>query len=594
MRKWLVVILAAMSAWQCSPVLMDKSVPVTAQDLHNHVSYLASDELAGRKPGSTGGRLAADYIRQQLNSYGLDLIGKDGYQYFTVVTDINIGTENSLELNGFSGTVSEDFTPLSFSENTNLSAPVVFVGYGFHFDDDSVSRNDYRDLDMTNKWVLIMRGDPEPDNPDSPYLPFSTLRSKVVTARDHNAAGVIFASGVKFDSRDDLIDLYYEGGQKSVGIPVVHIKRPLADQLLAPAGTSVEQLENRLIDGELMAPIELATEFTATTEVVKTEQQTQNVLAVLPGSDPVLRDEYLVVGAHYDHLGFGGPGSGSRRPDTTAIHNGADDNASGTAALLELARSLSQSSTKLKRSVLFIAFGAEEMGLLGSKYFTANPLVDLDNVAAMFNLDMLGGYVPDSSALSIGGTGTAIGLSDLVTEQADRAGIPVKLSPEGYGPSDHAAFYSKDIPVLFFFTGAHKRYHTPDDDANLLNYTGEQQIVRFIRGLAVDFANRGDDLVFQEAGPKTRTNVRSRFKVTLGIMPDHAADVTGLRIDVTIPGRPADLAGLKNGDVIISMDGRPVGDIYDYMHRLSEFRVGQRISVEVLRDEEELILIVDL
>ena len=596
MFKRIVIIISIVAlCWHCVPVSVPDSSTISANELRKHVTYLAADELEGRKPGSEGGRQAADYIRQQFRSNNLELLAEDGFQQFQVVTAVKAGENNRLTFKDFTGSLGDDFTALAFTENTSLSAPVIYVGYGFEFETDSITHHDYNGIDVSDHWVLVFRGDPDLDNLDSPYLPYGSLRSKVLTARDQKAAGVLFVSGVDFDEQDDLIDLYYDGGQKTVGIPVIQIKRQVADLLLSDASTSVAELEQQLNQAEPPEPFLIDMPVNAVTEVIKTEAETQNIVAILPGSDPLLKDEYVIVGAHYDHLGMGGPGSGSRRPDTLAIHNGADDNASGTAALLELAEQSSARRQNLKRSILFISFGAEEMGLLGSKHFTANPLIDLNQVTAMFNLDMLGNYYPDSTVLSIGGTGTAVGLTDLVTKYASAAEIAVNLAPEGYGPSDHASFYTKDIPVLFFFTGAHDRYHTPADDIQFLSYGGEEQVVKLISGLIKDMVNSSEELVFQEAGPKTRTSYRRRFKVTLGFMPDHAAQgITGLRVDVTFPGRPAALAGMKKGDIIVAMEGKPVGDIYEYMHRLSDFKVGQRISVEVLRGEDKIILIVEL
>ncbi len=594
-KRLLLLIISVMAIWQCKTVLLPDSGPAGAEALRNHVVFLSSDELAGRKPGSPGGLRAAEYIRQQFQTSQLELLGEDGFQSFEVVTAVSAGENNQLTFGDFTGTLEEDFIPLAFTENAALSASIICVGYGFDFETDSLSRNDYDSINVAGHWVLVFRGDPDLDNQDSPYLPFSSLRSKVLTARDHQAAGVLFVSGVEFDEQDDLIDLYYSGGQKAAGIPVLQIKRTVADLMLAEKALSVAELEQQLNAPAPPEPFVIDVELKAVAEVSRTWVETRNVVAVLPGSDPVLKDEFVILGAHYDHIGMGGTGSGSRRPDTVAIHNGADDNASGTAAMLELVAALSKRRADLKRSVLFIGFGAEEMGLLGSKHFTANPLIDLEQATIMLNLDMLGNYFPDSNTVSIGGTGTAVGLAEMVLEWAEMAAIQVNLSPEGYGPSDHASFYIEDIPVLFFFTGAHERYHTPADDAQFLNYLGEHVIVDHLTDMIVELTNRSSQLVFQEAGPKAQTSYQRRFKVTLGIMPDHAAQgITGLRIDLAIPGRPAAIAGMKKGDIIVAMEGKPVGDIYEYMHRLAEFRSGQRISVEVVREAEIIILIVEL
>ncbi len=256
---------------------------------------------------------------------------------------------------------------------------------------------------------------------------------------------------------------------------------------------------------------------------------------------------------------------------------------------------LASQKKELNRSVLVILFGAEEMGTLGSKYFTNNPLVDLTKIKLMFNLDMVGRLDKESQSLTVGGTGTAIGLGTMVENQAKAHQLKVKLSPEGYGPSDHASFYAKDIPVLMFFTGVHDDYHTPNDDVEFINFEGEKAVADYIFDLIFEMANLTESLTFQEAGPKTQPTECGRFKVTLGVMPDHAATgIKGMRVELVIKDRPADRAGMKKGDIIVAMEGKPVNDIYEYMSRLSDFKTGQRISVEVLRDGKKEILIVEL
>jgi aminopeptidase YwaD len=245
--------------------------------------------------------------------------------------------------------------------------------------------------------------------------------------------------------------------------------------------------------------------------------------------------------------------------------------------------------------VLFIAFDGEEMGRLGSTWFVRNPLVPVQDMEIMLNLDMIGRLDSVNKALTVSGTGTAAGLEQIVRQSAAKFGITVNASPEGYGPSDHASFYVQDVPVLMFFTGAHDDYHTPADDADRIHYSGLKDIAGLVYDIVVELGNRDARLVFTEAGPKTQIEMRRRFNVTLGIVPDHAAtDVTGLRVDGVIKDRPAYIAGMKKGDIIVALDGKPVNNIYDYMNRLSDFKAGQIISVEIVRSGVKQILIVDL
>ena len=566
---------------------------ITISELRQHIAFLASDSLKGRKPGTDGGRIAAEYIAEEISKTGLSPIEKNSFQYFDVVTSISAGENNTFRFKDFEGEAEKDFTPLSFSENGDITAPVIFAGYGFDIKTDSVSWNDYSGLDVTGKWVMVLRGDPE-DNPHGIFSEHSSLRKKTLVARDHGAAGILFLSGPEFDETDELIPLVYDQSQSGSAIHAIHIKRSVADRIIKESGYTISQLEQRLISDRKPVSFIVQEEITASTDLVKQTVTTQNVAGILYGSDPRLKEEIIVIGAHYDHLGFGGAHSGSRRPDTLVIHNGADDNASGVAAILEIIEKLKAEQTKLKRSILFLSFGAEEMGLLGSKYFVNNPLVDLGKIKLMFNLDMVGRLDSTTKAITVGGTGTAVGLSDLVQRFSEGEELNVKLSSEGYGPSDHTSFYIKNIPVLFFFTGVHEDYHTPEDDVEKINLSGEKLVAEFVHDLIIEAANVPESLVYQEAGPKEQPSGRRRFKVTLGIMPDYSEEGEGLRVDGVINNKPAKRAGMEKGDVIVAMDGKPVKNIYDYMYRLEECKPGQRINVDVLRNGKNITLVVDL
>ena len=588
--------------WKCynsetiidSVVKEDTSPEISIHDLKQHIIFLASDSLKGRKPGTDGGRIAAEYVAKEISNIGLSPIENNSFQYFDVVTSISAGENNTFRFKDFNGEVEMDFTPLSFSENGDVTAPVIFAGYGFDVKTDSILWNDYSGLDVTGKWVMVLRGDPE-DNPHGMFSEHSSLRKKTLVARDHGAAGILFLSGPEFDETDELIPLVYDQSQSGSAIHAIHIKRSVADRIIKESGYTISQLEQRLISDRKPVSFIVQEEITASTDLVKQTVTTQNVAGILYGSDPRLKEEIIVIGAHYDHLGFGGAHSGSRRPDTLVIHNGADDNASGVAAILEIIEKLKEEQTKLKRSILFLSFVAEEMGLLGSKYFVNNPSVDLGKIKLMFNLDMVGRLDSTTKIITVGGTGTAVGLSDLVQRLAEGKDLNVKLSSEGYGPSDHTSFYVENIPVLFFFTGVHEDYHTPEDDVEKINLSGEKLVAEFVHDLIIEAANVPESLVYQEAGPKEQPSGRRRFKVTLGIMPDYASEGgEGLRVDGVINNKPANRAGMEKGDVIVAMDGKPVKNIYDYMYRLEECKPGQRVNVDVLRNGKKITLVVEL
>jgi len=576
--------------------LVSSAQDITTKDLEKHITYLASDELEGRKPGTPGGLLAAEYIRDQFEEMGLQLLGDNGFQYFEVVTHVELGPQNSFKFNDYTGEAGVDFIPYSFSENQVLETDIVFTGYGFEIDSDSIIWNDYEGVDVAGRWVMVLRGDPELDDPNSVFAQYSGARGKALRARDNGAAGILLVTPVQMNKEDDLTKMNYDKSTSRSGIPVINIKREVADEILSSAAKTIEELENSLNEDRKPSSFSVPVVLKASTEVIQKKESTQNVVAMLEGQDDMLRNEYILVGAHYDHLGMGGPGSGSRAIDTIAVHNGADDNASGVAGMMEIAEKMAQGGIEVKRSIIFIAFGAEEMGLLGSKYFTRNPYIDLDDVSSMFNFDMIGRLRPEEKALMIGGTGTSeesVAILDNYKEELD---FSLAYSSEGFGASDHASFYGQDIPVFFITTGAHEDYHTPVDDSDRINYQGSKDVCDFSYELILEIANRENALAFQEAGPKERPGGgRSGFKVVLGIMPDFASqENNGLGVDAVREGGPGARGGMLKGDRIVALDGKTVTNIYDYMTRLKELKSGQTITVDVIRNEEKVVLIIQL
>lgn len=575
-----------------SPLIAQQPVSeeITSGELRKHVTFLASEELQGRRAGTQGAHAAADYIREQFRLAGVRLLADEGFQDFPIVTGVRVGDDCMLTIAGEPAEIGEEFLPLAFSGNMHLDAPVRFAGFGFDFESPAGTWRDYDDLDVTGSWVMVLRGSPDDDSGE--YEAYTSLLKKAMVARDHGAAGVLFVAGPTFGAEDRPVALLHQRQQSVMNIPVLSITRRLADRLLG--SRSIAELEQELIASRQPLRVECGGQVEAQVSLVQESVTGRNVIGIIDGNDARLRDEYIILGAHYDHLGLGGPGSGSRRPDTVAVHYGADDNASGVASVIEIGERIALQGG-LPRSVLLVALDAEEMGLLGAKHFTAQPPIDLSRVALMCNFDMVGRFRENTNSLTVGGTGTADGLTGLLQQAGEEAGLELAMSPEGYGPSDHAAFYAEDIPVLFFFTGVHDDYHTPFDTADRLNYAGQKRVSDFIHDVVAAVAKREHALVFTESGPKSRPATSPRFKVTLGIMPDVASSGgTGLRVDAVVDGRPASLAGMQKGDVILSMDGKPVNGVYEYMNRLSDFEPGQRISIEVQRDEEQLILIVDL
>ncbi len=585
------ILLLVLSSCSSGPRIDEPAV--TTGELKEEITFLASDSLRGRYPGTPGCRTAALYIRDHFHKAGLTLLGDDGLEPFRVTVSIRPGKDNRLIIGHDTLKAGRDFRPMSFTANASLTAPVVFAGYGFDIGEDSLQWHDYDGVDVKDKWVLVLRGDPEPEKMDSPFARYGRDRDKAMTAEDKGAAGILFVSGKAFSGTDELDKL--KKNVRPVTIPALQITRRTADLLLRGSGLDIVTLEQRLNASRRPHSFEVPAEVSARASVEEEKVQTANVVALLEGRDPRLRDEYIVVGAHCDHLGMGGPNTSSRRPDTVAVHYGADDNASGVATVMELAEMMAARRENLKRSIVFVCFSAEEMGLLGSKHFVNDTLIDMKKVVAMINVDMVGRLKADST-LEIGGTGTSDISDSLLHATPGAAGFRLALSPEGYGPSDHASFYGKEIPVFFFSTGAHLDYHTPFDTPDKINYEGLKKVADFVGNLTMELDTMARRPKFRMAGPKEGTAMKRRgFKVTLGIMPDFAGkDTTGLRVDFVIPGRPAARSGMKNGDVIIAINGKPVHNINDYMYRLARLHEGETAVVEVKRKGEKVVLLVQL
>ncbi len=557
---------------------------ISRDDIYKHISVLASDELQGRLAGSEGDRNADEYIREQLETVGLI----SNRQEFGFLKSLSRGNNNYLIYNGVSMGDS-DFTPCSFSYDTCLTAALTFAGYGMTIKSDSVSWDDYRELDVRNKWVMVLTGYPDIPAYSDYFETVCADRDKAMLALDKGAAGVLFVSGS--NEGDTLAHVFLK--QADVSMPCFQIRRHMADSILGSCNETIDGVIQKVMQRKY--PYGLSTEsiVEGNAHVEKEFGVTGNRYAILEGSDASLKDQYIIIGAHYDHIGFGGKGSGSRIQDTVAVHNGADDNASGVSVLLELAARLQAEKDQIRRSLIFVAFGAEELGLLGSKYFIQHLPVSLEQVTGMINLDMVRRF-DTIKGLQVGGAGTSL-QGDSIIRFANQDNLKLRITPEGNGPSDHAAFYSRSIPVFYLTTGAHTDYHTPFDDPEYIHFNGLKLVSDFTERLIVAIANTSEPLVFRESGSRETDNPARRFKVTLGFMPDFSAtDIEGVRVELVSKGKAAERAGIINGDIIVGIDGTKVRNIYDYMYRLSHLKKNQIISVEILRNGISEVFIVQL
>ncbi|TFH27181.1 MAG: M28 family peptidase [Bacteroidia bacterium] len=586
MNKPLLLLLISMM-FSCQPRFDGE---ITVQEIEEHIAFLASEELKGRYPGTPEDQELSEYIAAEFRNAGLDLYEKSGIQAFDIVTELELGPGNSFLLDGSELSPGSDFTPFSFSGSGSAKAEVVFAGYGFQIEEEEIAWSDYKGVEVSGKWVMLFRGVPGAQEASSPYVNYSEDRGKALLASDRGVAGVIFVSGSSFDPNDQLEEL--KGKQHALSIPVVHVGRETARRILESSGSeSLDSLESAMAKSLQPSSFATGTEVDITVDLQPKKMITSNVIASLKGSDPALKDEYVIIGAHHDHLGMGGPGSSSRAPDTVAVHYGADDNASGVAGVLEISEFMSLASPA--RSMVFATFGAEELGLVGSMFLSEHSPVDMGAVQAMINLDMIGRLNEDRQ-LQVGGIGTSPGFRELLDSINSSYGFNLQYSNEGYGPSDHATFYAKDVPVLFISTGAHPDYHTPGDQLSAINLSGAQEVMLFAAEVATALANQRERIAFTEAGPKVRGSSRSRRGgITLGLMPDVSYDGSdGMPVMFVTEGKPTDVGGIQKGDIVISIEGKNVGNVYDYMSRLEQLKEGMDIVVTVKRGEDLLDLVI--
>ncbi|HSW67713.1 MAG TPA: M20/M25/M40 family metallo-hydrolase, partial [Bacteroidales bacterium] len=552
--------------------------------IQEHINFLTSAKMAGRYPGSHGDSLAADFIVRSFSKAGLELMFDNGFQPFSVATGVELQDGNKFYSCTDTAVLNRDFVPLSFSASGYSSGSVHFSGYGI-----SVPGrwDDYEHTDVTGKWVMVLAGDPEPDKRDSDLIPHAGDRIKAITASDQGAIGLIVVKGIATDRNDRLMPAFYDKSPSTASIPVINITRYFADKLLTNTGYTIAGLEETMLTNGKPVGFPIPVQVAAQTVLKTRIESTFNVAGILHGYS---NKPAVVIGAHYDHLGKGGVGSGSRMPDTIAVHPGADDNASGVAGLIELAKKLTTAGFPIPFDLIFIAFGAEEMGLVGSRYFVQNLPVPKSDIQLMINLDMIG-RLSDCKSLSIGGTGTAIELDSLITAAAQYSPLQLQRHPDGYGPSDHAAFYAASFPVLFFTTGAHLDYHTPFDTPDKTNSEGQAMVLDLVLSVIQQMSAQTTSLTFTESGAPPRRMYGRSFKVTLGIIPDITSSQNGLRVDGVRPDGPAGRAGIRKGDLITALNGLHVGNIYEYMARLNTLAAGETAVVELLRDgKAEIVL----
>jgi len=567
------------------------------------VEALTTPAMQGRGAGSKGLTRAEHLIEKRYKSLGLEPAGTDSYlQPFTVITGAQLKGKNSFAV--FAGEhkselkAKQDFVPYSFSGSGSAHGGLVFAGYGisadeFHYDD-------YAGIDVKDKIVVVMRYEPpsfalqsgnhaatnqattNQASTNQGMTQHSQLVTKAINARNHGAKALLLVNGKLGVGEEDLLTRFGSvSGPEDAGIIFVQVKNDVAESWLKSAGKSLGELQEQIDGSSKPASFALpeGQHVALAVSIRATRAKVNNVLAYLPGKT----DEYVIIGAHYDHLGRGN--FDSLAPSQIGqIHPGADDNASGTAGVLELARLLAPQKGQLRRGILLMSFAGEELGLLGSAAWVKEPTRPLEKAVAMLNMDMIG-RIKDQKVY-IGGVGTGSTLKAAVEQAAEKSGFKIEYSPGGYSSSDHTSFVARKIPVLFFFSGLHSDYHKPSDTWEKIDPVAATRLLDVVGTtgeLLADAEERPSFVVVAEDKPAGGSG-GSGYGPYFGSIPDFGQVESGVRFSDVRPGSPAAKAGLKAGDVLVQFGDKPIKNLYDFTDALRRSKVGDVVEVKVLRD----------
>ena len=556
----------------------------------NDIKALTTPAMEGRGDGSKGLTLAEHLIEDRYKELGLEPAGSHSYQQpFTLITGARLKGANHLRVetaeHKFDLKLHEQYVPFSFSSSGAASGGLVFAGYGatapeFGYDD-------YAGLDVKGKIVVVLRYEPAVFAEKSGHQGLthhSQLITKAINARNHGAKAVVLVNGRLQPHEEDLLTRFGSvSGPKDAGILLVQVKNAEAEEWFAAAGKSLSQLQLEIDHGGKPASFAFPDAVRASVNVgiEQTHATVSNVLAYLPGKT----DEYIIVGAHYDHLGRGY--YDSLAPSQIGqIHPGADDNASGTAGVLELARYFAPMKGKLRRGILFANFAGEELGLLGSAEWVKEPTRPLDKAVAMLNMDMIGRIRNDK--IYIGGVGTGSNFAAVLKAAQESAHFKIEYSQGGYSSSDHTSFVSKKVPVLFFFSGLHSDYHKPSDTWEKINSKGAVQLLALVAEVTEKLASEPERVAFQVVKEEKPIGGVSGggggYGPYFGSVPDFGQIENGVRFSDIRPSSPAYKAGFRAGDVLVKFGGKPIKNLYDFTDALRRSRIGDVVEVTVLRD----------
>ena len=573
----------------------------TSAEFLEPIKFLASDKLKGRGDGSKELDEAARYIEKRFHKFGLKPAGDNGgyLQRFRITVGAQMRADNSVTYQSGETrktlAAGQDFAPFSFSRAATIEAPLVFAGYGitapeFHYDD-------YKGVDAKGRIVVVLRHEPQENDEKSVFAgkqltTHSEIVNKVINAKNHGAVGMILVNdlGNHPGEPDELIKFGTLTGPEEIDVAALQVKAAVVDEWLKPSGTNLEQLR-QAIDKDLSNhsfALDAAQKVTLTVDIERVRKQVANVVGVLPGRDAQAAGECLVVGAHYDHLGLGD--QHSLAPSQIGqIHHGADDNASGTSGLLEIADAMTHAGTPPLHTVVFVTFAGEETGLLGSSYYSNHPACGMDKTLAMLNMDMIGRV--SKNKLYVGGTGTSPGFKKLVEDANHDLGFTLSYSASGYGASDHTSFTVKSVPVLFFFSGLHSDYHKPSDTWDKIDAEDGAKVARLVAGVINELDQLKEKPQYVRVAEPTPSGMGGGggYGPYFGSIPDFGeVEHGGVKFADVRDGSPAGKAGFKAGDILIDFDGKKIDNLYDFTYALRAHKPGDKVLVTVLRNGEKL------
>ncbi len=558
-------------------------VDITANDVFSYIAYLASDDKKGRYPCTQQSKQVAYFIRDQFVKDSLKLLYNNGFQYFRIQISAKLLPGNFLKIANKKFLPSDSTYLPRVQSDTGLfkADTIAFIGYGLKQYSKNKVWDDYKNINLAGKWLIMFYGLPK-DTLTGFFSNYQSFASKVYWAKKAGAKGIIFIN--QPSDKDKLIPFIFPIFYKNLHFPILEASRKTAEQIL---GKNIDSIYAKLKSNPHYHFFIYKPLVTHIKYKIK-HCYTQNVVALLKSNNKRLGNRYIVIGAHYDHLGMGGCCSGSRMPDTIAVHNGADDNASGVAGVLELAKYLSARKNQLGRSIIFITFGAEERGSLGSKYFVAHPPVPKKDIDFMINMDMIGQY---NGALTVMGTNTSKEFPKILKQiKYDTNKIKVQFMGRAFEGSDHESFIAAHIPALNFFASAGNGYHTPFDDIDKIKPLKEAQLLHYIAKVAIYGSNYPHKFKFQNPKKIKNSAGFGQMKVKLGFMPAFSYSGPGVKIGEIEPNGVAKKSGMQNGDIILKIGKFNIKNIYSYMHALSQFSPGDTTTVTIKRKNKTLHL----